>query len=232
MKLHCSSMKYGAFTVFGQLDFEPETEKITCVLGASGCGKTTLLNMIGGLVPFEGERDFPDRISYVFQTPRLIPALTVYRNLDYVLGDIRDKGKRQAAIRAVLSTMELSAYENSYPAELSGGMAQRVSMARAFCYKAPLLLMDEPFQALDIKLKDKLMREFLALRRADGRTVVFVTHDVDEAVALADRIVVLGSPPSGIALDLAVPVPQPERTLRNPELTELRARIHECLLGE
>lgn len=230
MKLTCSKMAYGEKVVFQDFNFQPLPNKITCILGSSGCGKTTLLKMISGLLPFDGERDFPEDISYAFQTPRLIPSRTVKQNIDLILSaKIKDKSRRGQIIDEALLSAKLDGAQDKYPMELSGGMAQRVSIARAFCYPSPLLLMDEPFQSLDVKLKDELLKTFAELHARSPRTVIFVTHDLDEAILLADRIIVLGTPPDGVIADYTIETPALMRSLRQQELTDLRANIYEIL---
>lgn len=182
---------YGDKVIFDNFDIEFEQGKITAVLGRSGCGKTTLLNVICGSVEYTGEVERPDKISYIFQSQRLVPNLTVYKNLEYILSYIRDKKEKNKRIDEVLKMVEMYEDRDKYPSELSGGMAQRASLARAFVYDAPLMLMDEPFNGLDVSLKKRIIDVFKRLYERDKRTVVFVTHDIDEALFLADRIIVL-----------------------------------------
>ena len=180
--------KYGDLTVYDGFSLELGAGKITCLLGPSGCGKTTLLNMLAGLVPYQGKiENIPSRISYIFQEDRLLPNLTVRQNIRFVLG----KAASDAAIRSVLEKVELSDKADAYPSELSGGQAQRVSIARAFAYPSELILMDEPFSSLDTALKIRLMGVFVRLWREEKRTAVFVTHDAEEAYMLAHRALVL-----------------------------------------
>lgn len=175
--------KYGDTVVYENFCLNFEEGKTTCILGASGCGKTTLLNAVAGLIDYEG--DIPRlRCSYVFQSPRLVPNLTVYGNLRLVCND-------NAEIARMLERVSLSDKADAYPVSLSGGQAQRVSLARAFLYRSDVILMDEPFSSLDIKLKFKAAELFSEIRRKDGRTALFVTHDVDEALCVADRIAVI-----------------------------------------
>ncbi len=182
---------YGDKVIFDNFDIEFEQGKITAILGRSGCGKTTLLNIICGSVEYTGEVERPDKISYIFQSQRLVPNLTVYKNLEYVLSYIRDKNEKNKHIEEVLRMVEMYDERGKYPSQLSGGMAQRVSLARAFVYDAPLMLMDEPFKGLDVSLKKRIIDVFRKLYEGYNRTVVFVTHDIDEALFLADRIIVL-----------------------------------------
>lgn len=176
--------KYGGVTVYENFDFAIEESKITCILGESGSGKTTLLNMLAGLTPYSGTISPSLTCSYIFQQPRLVPSLTVMGNLSLVCKD-------RAAIRSMLARVGLEGRENSYPRRLSGGQAQRVAIARAFLYPSRLMLLDEPFSSLDLALKIKMAQLFLDIRRSDGRTAVFVTHDVDEALMLANDIAIL-----------------------------------------
>ena len=175
---------YGENAVYKNFTFSLEEGAVTCILGESGSGKTTLLNMLAGLTPYQGEITPRVKCSYVFQEPRLVPSLTVLGNLCLVC---RDADR----IRTMLAAVGLEGREGAYPRELSGGQAQRVSLARAFLYPSEVILMDEPFSSLDIALKVKMAALFLGLWRSEKRTAVFVTHDVDEAAMLANRVVVL-----------------------------------------
>lgn len=174
---------YGENEVYKDFNLDLEDGKITCILGESGSGKTTLLNVIAGLTKFCGSVT-KVRCSYIFQTPRLVPNLTVYGNLALICKD-------GARIEEMLKRLRISDKRDSYPVKLSGGQAQRVAIARAFLYDGDVILMDEPFSSLDLKLKSELTELFLCLWRSDGRTAVFVTHDVDEAAAVAHRVLVI-----------------------------------------
>lgn len=204
--LHNISKRYGSTAVYENFSLSLEEGKITCLLGASGCGKTTLLNMLAGLTPYEGKiENVPDRVSYIFQEERLLPNLTVRQNVALVLGKHADDRK----ISEILAKVELTGKENAYPSELSGGQRQRVSVARAFAYPSGLILMDEPFSSLDTALKIRLVDVFVRLWKEERRTAVFVTHDAEEAYMLAHRAVILRG--GQIAADLAEesPVPRP-----------------------
>lgn len=193
----CVSKAYGEKTVFENLELDIEEGKILCVLGESGGGKTTLLNILAGLIPYEGELfSVPEQVGYIFQEPRLLPNLTVEGNLRYA-------GGRSAIMEDVLRKTELLALREKRPKQLSGGEKQRVAIARAFACDAPLLLLDEPFSSLDTALKIRLAKVFAELWREERRTVVFVTHDIEEACMLAHRVVVLRE--GRIALDLEMP---------------------------
>ena len=196
IELRNVTKRYGTQTVYEDFSLSLEEGKITCLLGASGCGKTTLLNMLAGLTPFEGEIiPAGPRCSYIFQQPRLVPNLTVGGNLRLVCKD-------EERIVGMLARVGLSEKRNAYPAELSGGQAQRVSVARAFLHPAKLFLMDEPFSSLDTALKIRLIGLFCELWREQSPTVVFVTHDAEEACMLAHRVLIFGGE-GKIAADIA-----------------------------
>lgn len=182
-KIENLSKKYKKLSVYENFHLTIEKGKILALLGESGSGKTTLLNCIAGLTAFEG--DVPKlKCSYVFQSPRLVPNLTVTENLKLIC---KDENK----ISDMLKKVRLEDKAESYPVKLSGGQAQRVSLARAFLFESDIILMDEPLTSLDLKLKKEMADLFLSMWQNDKRTVVFVTHDVDEAVAFAHRIIVL-----------------------------------------
>ena len=176
--------RYGDLVVYDSFDCDIREGEITCILGESGCGKTTLLNMIAGLCPFEGSIEPRSECSYIFQQPRLVPNLTAQGNLHLVCRD-------RAKVAEMLERVGLADKAGAYPVELSGGQAQRVSVARAFLHPAPLILMDEPFSSLDTALKIRLIGLFCELWRTERRTAVFVTHDAEEACMLSHRALVL-----------------------------------------
>ncbi len=185
MKLINVTKRYGETTLFQDFSLDIQEGEILCILGPSGSGKTTLLNMLCGLCDFLGRTEnIPDKSSYIFQEPRLLPNLTVEENLRYV-------GGKKEEIDEILDKIHLQEKKDSRPKQLSGGEKQRVSIARAFLYDAPLLLMDEPFSSLDTALKIKMAGVFASLWKTHKKTAVFVTHDLEEALMLAHRIVVL-----------------------------------------
>lgn len=185
--------RYGDLTVYENFNLALEDGKITCILGESGCGKTTLLNCISRLTEYVGE--IPKvKCSYIFQTPRLVPNLTVAGNLMLICKD-------EEAVNNILEKVRLTDKKNAYPVELSGGQAQRVAIARAFLFDSEFILMDEPFSSLDLKLKKEISELFIKIQRSSGRGALFVTHDADEALQVADRILVLNG--GNIVLDVA-----------------------------
>ena len=202
MKINNLSVSYEDKKVLENFDIEFEKDKITVLMGASGVGKTTLLNCIARLVEYRGEIE-EGKVSYMFQEPRLIEPLTVYDNLLFVLGG---KNTRENAekIKEIIKKVELEGEEQSFIHELSGGMQSRVALARAFLVEGEVLLMDEPMRSLDISLRLRLADTLKKLLKDSPKTTVLVTHDVDEALGLADRIVVMSGAPARIKSDFIV----------------------------
>ncbi|MCY6958310.1 ABC transporter ATP-binding protein [Clostridium brassicae] len=176
--------------VFKNLNIGFVKNKISVILGPSGCGKTTLLNIISGIekVDFGKVVVNNNSISYIFQEDRLIPWLTVYENIAFTLKSYKNKKEMDNIIHKYLDIVKLNDHKDKLPHELSGGMKRRVAVARAFSYKSELLLMDEPFKGLDVKLKQYIIAEFLKIWQEDKRTVIMVTHDMEEAKILGDKI--------------------------------------------
>jgi len=202
IKLENITKKYNDKTVYNNFNLNFNEGEILCVLGASGSGKTTLLNILAGITDFQGKiKGSINKISYIFQEDRLLDNLTVKQNISYVTGT--DKG-----ISEILNLIEMNSTENLYPKQLSGGMKRRVGMARAFAYPSNLLLMDEPFSNLDLNLKIKLIKIFKTLWKNNNKTTVFVTHDLDEAIMLSDRIIMIEN--GSIIEDLILPKTEKE----------------------
>lgn len=189
---------YEQKTIFDNFDVTFEQGKINVILGGSGVGKTTLLNAIAGIKSYEGQIEGCEGgVSYIFQKDRLIPSISVYKNLDLILkGVVKNKAERKRMIEQTAVDLEISDVLKSLPSEISGGQAQRVSMARAFLYPSDVMLLDEPFKALDTALKTRLIKQFAALQEKKNKTVVFVTHAIDECLLLADDYSCLTTPPS------------------------------------
>ena len=179
-----------------QIDFYEN--KINCILGKSGCGKTTLLNIISGVVKndesdFKGIEDLG--VSYIFQDDRLIDWLSVEDNIKLVIKKHYSEDKVNELCEKYLKLVGIYEYKNYYPQRLSGGMRQRVNIARAFIYPSKIIIMDEPFKSIDIKNKQIIMENFKKILEEDNRTVLFVTHDIDEALYLGDVAFILGDRP-------------------------------------
>jgi NitT/TauT family transport system ATP-binding protein len=225
LKIENLSLSYGENKVFYGLDLSFEEGSINVILGASGVGKTSLLNCIAGLLPFEGSIEGNNRVSYMFQSDRLIGEITVQDNLELVLRkDIKDKTLRRAKIKDILETLEIGDSARKLPSELSGGQAQRVAMARAYLYPADILLMDEPFKSLDTALKARLLSNLVALNKKIPRTVVFVTHMIDECLMSGDRAIILSGNPAAVTFDEKIEASE-KRTLSDENLQGVRARL-------
>ncbi|WP_430335934.1 ABC transporter ATP-binding protein [Rhodococcus sp. ACT016] len=209
-----------------------------CIVGPSGCGKSTLLNMVAGLLPPTGGQVRYDgkpvvgpntRVGYVTQKDNLLPWRTVRANVRLPL-ELRGVGKAETERRTdeVLELVGLDAFGDAYPRQLSGGMRKRVTLARTLVYEPEVILADEPFGALDSQLRTVLQGELLNLRDRTNATVVFITHDLGEAIALGDRVVVLSARPSHILLDETVELPHP-RNVFTARFDPEYARLHETL---
>lgn len=175
--------------------------EISCLFGPSGVGKTTIANIVAKLVSVESGNITGienSLYSYVFQEPRLLEWYSVYDNIDFVLKDLYDLKERKKIIRSYIDMVELREYKDYKPKTLSGGMAQRVSLARAFAYPSDILIMDEPFKGLDMKLKQEMILSFQKLWQESNRTVIFITHDIDEAILLSDTIFIIKNRPAEI----------------------------------
>lgn len=208
--------------VLKEVSFSLSEGEYTAILGKSGCGKTTLLNILAGfdrrcdgsvfLQGVDSENPSPER-AVVFQTPALFPWCSVLQNVAYPL---KRKGlnrfEREKEAMEIIQKVGLSGFEKYYPHELSGGMQQRVALARVFVMRPPLLLMDEPFAALDAQLREQMQNLLLSLRAEYHPSIIFVTHDVEEAVRLADRIILLGGRPASVQRVTEIPLSYEERT--------------------
>jgi NitT/TauT family transport system ATP-binding protein len=204
-----------------------------CLIGASGCGKSTLLNLVAGLdTPTGGAISVSGRLAMMFQEPGLFPWLTAAGNIELALrakGVGRVERKRRAL--ELLETVHLGGFGPKLPHELSGGMRQRVALARALAQDADVLLMDEPFGALDAMTRDLLHDELDRVREGRNLTVLFVTHNVREAARLGDRVVLLSSRPGKVIAEYPVPIPRPRRIDSAP-VSELAGSITDRLREE
>ena len=207
MELKHISKQFDGNIVFKDFDIAFQEGVISCLLGPSGCGKTTLLNMMGGVTAADGG-DFSSlngkRFSYIFQAPRLLPWKTVAENIGFVMDRNITASERQQKLDYLLQMVEMNHYAQYYPSQLSGGMAQRVSIARAFAIDSDVILMDEPFSGIDINLKKTMLQRFLEIWKTDQRTVIYVTHDIGEALLLSNEIVVFSKAPVKIMLQTQV----------------------------
>ncbi|MFO7368709.1 MAG: ATP-binding cassette domain-containing protein [Bacteroidales bacterium] len=223
---------YGEMAIFRDFSLTFPLGQITCILGPSGCGKTTLLNIIGGLTLPDGGllSGFEDKtISYIFQDPRLLPWKTVEENISFVLNQNLPEAERKKITSRFIRLVDLEGFEGYYPSKLSGGMRQRVSIARAFAYPSDIILMDEPLKGLDVKLKYNLIRTFSHIWQSDKRTVIFVTHDVDEALLMGHEIVVMSQAPVKVLEHVRLQQPLESRETDDPVIRELKLRLFQSM---
>lgn len=203
MKVINIKKNYGERKILAGVSFEGEEGRVTVILGESGCGKSTLLGILSNNIKdFSGEivfdRDISSGISYIFQEDTLIPWKTVYENIEYVLKDKISASEMRAYIEKYLKMVNLLEYKTEYPEHLSGGMKRRVGIARAFAYPSDYLFMDEPFEFLDIKTKGEIIEYFKLLQEENKKTVLFITHDIESALKIGDKIVVFSSKPTRV----------------------------------
>jgi NitT/TauT family transport system ATP-binding protein len=214
--------------------------ELVALIGPSGCGKSTLLNIVAGLLPLtDGTLAINEQrlvVSYVFQKPRLLPWRNVRRNVAFSLEQTgRSAGERRRATDRVIRLVNLEGHEHKYPHQLSGGMQQRVALARGLAIEPGLLLLDEPLGSLDALTRTYLQEELLGIVRTTGTTAILVTHDIDEALLLADRILAMSSRPGRIKHELTVPF-GPDRSLdtllTDPHYGALRKQLRHLLQPE
>lgn len=229
LQLEKLGKRFDSRTIFDNLSLTFPEGEITVILGPSGCGKTTILNIISGAESlYEGTVVKPEgfTVSYLFQEPRLLPWKTVAQNLAFVLPPEMDRQTINNTIDSHLELVDLRRFASYYPGQLSGGMKQRAAMARAFAYPATAILMDEPFQGLDLNLKLKLTGALLHLWEREQRTIIYVTHTIQEAVLLGDTIIVLSEPPARKLREIDVPLRQRDRSLDLPEISEIERELY------
>jgi NitT/TauT family transport system ATP-binding protein len=210
----------GAVRALDGVTLAAEAEQFVALLGPSGCGKSTLLNIVAGLLsPTEGEvyfegaaREGQPATAMVFQEFALFPWRTVLGNVEFGLEEAGvPSAERRRRARAHLELTGLAGFEDRYPHQLSGGMRQRVGIARALAVEPAVLLMDEPFSALDAQTRQLMQEELLAIWERTRKTILYVTHNIHEAVYMADRVVVLSRRPGRVLADVAVALPRPRR---------------------
>ncbi len=234
--------RYGAINVFDGLELSVRDGETVCILGPSGCGKTTLLRAMHGLIPLDDGRIVIDgqpvrtprrNVAMVFQHFGLMPWKRVHANIAYgvELAGLASEERRRRVARYT-EMVGLGGFEDHYPYQLSGGMQQRVGLARALAMEPDILLMDEPFGSLDAQTREILQDELLRIHALVPHTTVFITHSIEEAIALGDRIVVLSSRPGTVREIVAVDIPRPrsvDAVVKHPRFVELRDRCWRLL---
>ncbi|MEB4209342.1 ABC transporter ATP-binding protein [Mycobacterium sp. 94-17] len=236
MSLRGVNRTFGTHTVLRDVDIEIEPGEVVALLGASGSGKSTLLRLIAGLdgptagrIEIDGKavRGIDSRCAVVFQEPRLLPWRSVRANVGFGLPAGTTRSKGAAAVQHWLDVVGLTQFRDHHPRQVSGGMAQRAGLARALARRPGVLLLDEPLAALDALTRLRMQDLLDTVQKQAGTTTVLVTHDVDEAVILADRVLVLRSCPSGgarVAAEFGVAIAKP-RDRADPRFTALRDRL-------
>ena len=230
-------LRLGGMQIYEEITFDVSPGEFLCLLGPSGCGKSTALRLMGDLLPVQDGRisisgrnpaEAVDRLAYVFQQPRLLPWRNALSNAAFGI-EMREpavsKADRESRARQQLERVGLGADMHKMPLMLSGGERQRVAIARALALDPEIILMDEPFSALDPSTRHRLRNQMIELWQKSGRTIIFVTHDMDEALYLADRIVVFSAKPARVAEIIEVTEPRPRDVLRDPALLERRDRL-------
>jgi len=227
IKIKNISKSFDDLKVINDISFEIEKKEIVCILGPSGCGKSTLLNIIAGL-----NKDYlgtiennVGKISYVFQEDRLLEWKTVYENIQFV-----NRNSEKKDILKLIKEIGLEDFENSYPRELSGGMRQRCSIARAFNFKAPLLIMDEPFKSLDYTLSLQMIKKLIKVWQERENSILMVTHNIDQALLLGNKLLVLSKKPTVLLEEIKIHIPQDKRKLTDKFLIDTRNRIIDLLI--
>lgn len=238
VKVNHMTKKFGDLLVLNDVSFDVKKGEFLCIVGPTGCGKTTFLNCITKLYePTSGEiliNDKPvnlkeDNIAYIFQEYSTMSWLTVEQNVAFGL-EIKKKPRDfiKKEVDEVLDMVGLTKYRDYYPSELSTSMLQRVVIARAFAVKPQLLLMDEPYGQLDVELRFRLEDELLNLWRKTGTTVIFITHNIEEAVYLSENILVLTNKPTTIKAKLENKLPFP-RNVTSPEFIDIRSKVTDLI---
>ncbi len=231
------TVRFGEETIYDQLTFSVRKGEFLCILGPSGCGKSTSLRLMGDLLQADGGEvsiaglrpsEGWDRLAYIFQSPRLVPWRNAIGNV--MLGmelrfDKPDKSGMERTARQLLDLVGLSRDMDKYPAMLSGGERQRVAIARALSVDPDIILMDEPFSALDLNTRHRMRAEIERIWRETGKTIIFVTHDIEEALVLGDRILLLSNKPTRALETLEIAAPRPRKLDGSDELNHHKNKL-------
>ena len=238
VEVHDLCKNFGSLEVLKNCNFNIKRGEFICVVGPTGCGKTTFLNTLTCLIPptsgeilIDGEKADPKKhnLSFVFQEPSAMPWLTVEDNIAFGMKLKHwPKEKVKAQTEKILELMGLTKCRKQYPHELSVSTEQKVVIGRAFAMEPDLLLMDEPYGQMDIKTRFYLEDEVIRLWKELGSTVLFITHNVEEACYLADRVLILSNKPASVKEDLALTMPRP-RDIASPEFIEKRVHVENAI---
>lgn len=219
---------YGSLPVLQQLDLQVYHGELVVLVGPSGCGKSTILNLLSGYIqPQSGLVHRRGLTRTVYQQDGLFPWLTVVENICMGLRDLKDEQHQQRELKELIELIHLEGFENHYPHELSGGMRQRVELARVLAGDSEILLMDEPFSALDYQTRLRMRAELVRILKQRKRTVVFVTHDIEEAAQLADRVLVLSNRPATISRELTITAARPRNLTDDAVVGAMKAVLTE-----
>jgi NitT/TauT family transport system ATP-binding protein len=219
------SHSFGTLHVLHDMNLDVNPGEVVVLVGPSGCGKTTILNLLSGYIkPVSGSVIREGVIRTVYQHDGLFPWLTVSENISLGLRSVKDAALRNKEMLELIELIHLEGFEHTYPHQLSGGMRQRVELARVLAGDSDILLMDEPFSSLDYQTRLRMRRELVRLLEKRHRTVVFVTHDIEEAAQLADRVLVLSSRPATVRRELLIDAPRP-RDLADPAVIHAMKEI-------
>jgi len=222
------SHSYGTVPVLHKFNLSVNPGEVVVLVGPSGCGKTTILNVLSGYIkPTEGKVTREGIIRTVYQQDGLFPWLTVSENISLGLRDLKDESVRKNEMQDLVELIHLEGFENHYPHQLSGGMRQRVELARVLAGDSDILLMDEPFSALDYQTRLRMRRELVRLLEKRPRTVVFVTHDIEEAAQLADRVFVLTNRPASVSRILEINTERPRGLSDNDVIQTMKEILTE-----
>ncbi len=219
---------YGSLAVLRNLNIVVRQGEFVVVVGPSGCGKTTLLNLLSGYIkPVTGSVTINGVIRTVYQQDGLFPWLTVIENISMGLRSVKDQSRHQTEVMELIELVHLNGFEAHYPHQLSGGMRQRVELARVLAGESDIILMDEPFSALDYQTRLRMRQELVRLLAKRPRTVVFVTHDIEEAAQLADRVLVLSNRPAHISKAMHITAPRPRNPTDDAVIEAAKTILHE-----
>lgn len=227
LKIEGLSKSFDGLKVIENLNIEVKDGEVLAIVGPSGCGKSTILNIVSGVIKeFNGKiENNTKQIGYVFQEDRVLPWKTVYENIKIV----NDASKREEILK-LIEEVGLKGFESYYPHKLSGGMRQRCAIARAFNYSCDLLLMDEPFKSLDYNLRIDMLKSLTNLWNKNKKSILFVTHEIDEALLIAHRILVLSKRPTKVLKEIYIDENIGNRDLTRDDIIKFRKNIIKLLM--